>query len=417
MKIKILVLNLVVVFALTFLLLDANDGHAIVKSGWGTADMSKKTIKTKATKHPGTTLPGRPGGAKFTPLVVDKDGDGYASADDCDDTNGFIHPGAYEICDEVDNDCDGDVDELITNTYYADTDGDGYGNVEQTTEACAVPTGYVVMVNDGDCDDGDDTINPGAAETCDSIDNNCDGTVDELCARASSGTDADGDGHNDVIDCDDDDDSIHPGANETCNYVDDDCDGDIDDGIEITCYVDADHDGYGSSTRTVERCECPTGYSEIQGDCDDSDSYVHESAPERCNSTTDYDCDGNTNETTDCFTPGSDPDLDFDGYPASTDCDDRHNASNPGATEVCDGLDNNCDGDVDYNVDFTFFADIDGDGYGDPSLTQNDCTLPTGYAVEPGDCDDNEATTAPDAEEICSDVVDNNCDGNIDEGC
>ena len=83
--------------------------------------------------------------------TTDVDGDGYGALVDCDDNNTTINPGAQEICDGIDNDCDGLVDEddpslAGQNTYFADSDGDGYGNPAVTTQACSAPTGYVSIV-------------------------------------------------------------------------------------------------------------------------------------------------------------------------------------------------------------------------------------------------------------------------------
>lgn len=113
-------------------------------------------------------------------LHTDADGDGYyAEIDDCNDNNAAIHPGATEVCDGVDNDCDGQTDEGVKTTFYRDADNDGYGNPSVTTQACSVPAGYVS--NSLDCNDGNGNIHPGATEICDGIDNNCNGQPDEGC--------------------------------------------------------------------------------------------------------------------------------------------------------------------------------------------------------------------------------------------
>ena len=91
---------------------------------------------------------------------LDADLDGYLASEDCDDTDPYVHPNATEVCDGLDNDCDGDVDEGVLNTYYMDADGDGY-------------------LSDEDCDDLSPLVHPGADEICDGIDNDCDGSLDE----------------------------------------------------------------------------------------------------------------------------------------------------------------------------------------------------------------------------------------------
>lgn len=98
---------------------------------------------------------------------------------DCNDLNGAVNPGAQEIFDNgTDNNCDGVVDGCAAglNTYYLDSDGDGYGSMVSTIENCLMPSGYVAV--SGDCDDNDSSINPGEPEVVDLKDNNCDGYID-----------------------------------------------------------------------------------------------------------------------------------------------------------------------------------------------------------------------------------------------
>ena len=104
--------------------------------------------------------------------------DRLGSADGCDDSG---HVPTAEICDYLDNDCDGEVDEDIvgTPTWYADNDGDGSGDSASTTTACFAPDGYVNIV--GDCNDNDSTVFTGAPELCDGLDNDCNGVVDDNC--------------------------------------------------------------------------------------------------------------------------------------------------------------------------------------------------------------------------------------------
>ncbi len=114
-----------------------------------------------------------------TPPDVDADGDGFTVGQgDCNDADPAIHPGAVEVCNRADDDCDGQVDEGVTATFFADTDGDGFGTPETTSAACTPPGGFVT--NDQDCDDTDPAIHPGAREILDNgIDEDCDG-VDGL---------------------------------------------------------------------------------------------------------------------------------------------------------------------------------------------------------------------------------------------
>lgn len=186
----------------------------------------------------------------------DDDGDGYTDDEDCDDTDPAVNPGATEICDNVDNDCnsliddaDPDLDLSTGTTWYADTDRDGYGQgtdrPTSTTTACDQPGGYVA--DNTDCYDNDPGNFPGATEACDGIDNDCDGVVDEGFTYYYATLDEDGDGwggnadaasgcpgtkppdySENVGDCDDTDPTVNPEATEICNNIDDDCDTLID---------------------------------------------------------------------------------------------------------------------------------------------------------------------------------------------
>ena len=108
---------------------------------------------------------------------IDQDGDGFFSNEDCNDADAQVYPGAEEVCDGIDNNCDGQFDEEVTTTFYADSDSDGYGNPDIITEACEQPSGYVPQGTD--CDDTQSSVYPSAEEVCDGLDNDCDGLADE----------------------------------------------------------------------------------------------------------------------------------------------------------------------------------------------------------------------------------------------
>ncbi|MFK8054558.1 MAG: HYR domain-containing protein [Saprospiraceae bacterium] len=109
-------------------------------------------------------------------------------------------------------------------------------------------------------------------------------------------------------------------------------------------------------------------------------------------------------------------DGDSDGFGASCDCDDTDPLVNPDATEICDGIDNDCNLQIDEaGGTITYYADSDGDSYGDPMVTTTACSLPTGYVLDNTDCDDTDSATYPGAPELC-DGKDNNCNNTIDEG-
>ena len=96
-------------------------------------------------------------------------------------TRTTIHLGAEEICDHVDNNCDGQIDEGLIKTFFLDSDGDDFGDTENAVEDCEQPDAHVL--EDGDCNDTDETINPNALEQCDEIDNNCNEEIDEDLAE------------------------------------------------------------------------------------------------------------------------------------------------------------------------------------------------------------------------------------------
>jgi hypothetical protein len=227
-------------------------------------------------------------------------GDGFvANADDCDDGDARVSPGGTESCNEVDDDCDGSVDEDVTDLpdWYADTDGDGFGDVAIAVSACEAPLGHVTDATD--CDDTDAGTFPGAVEICDELDQDCDATIDEDVPGASTWyPDADGDGFGDSTlpvarctqptahtavgdDCDDTDASRAPGTEEVCDAVDQDCDGVADDDAidGATWYMDADGDGYGDDASPVRACDPPTDTIATGGDCDNTDASSHLGEP------------------------------------------------------------------------------------------------------------------------------------------
>ncbi len=326
------------------------------------------------------------GGSDF-----DADGDGYDHSghggSDCDDSDASVSPAGTELCNGIDDDCDGSTDEasaVDASTWYADTDGDGFGDAGSTTSACSEPRGY--SSDASDCDDGDGAVNPAATEICNGIDDDCDGVVDpdDAADAVTWYADDDGDGFGDAgagseacaqpsrtvadaTDCDDGDGAVNPAATELCNGIDDDCDGVVDPGSAAdasTWYTDSDGDGYGDASTGTAACTQPSGTAVDSGDCDDGDPAV-----------------------------------------------------NPSATELCNDIDDDCDGVVDpaSAADAsTWYADDDGDGFGDPSAATSACDAPSGTAAADGDCDDGDGDVYPGAPETWYDGVDQDCDGRSD---
>jgi hypothetical protein len=188
------------------------------------------------------------GAATPTPTpapVWDADGDGFDAQAygglDCDDSDPEVNPDQLELCDSVDNDCDGatDDDAIDADPFYADRDDDGYGDTDEMLMACTAPEGYVP--DDTDCDDSSALRYPGNPEACDGIDNNCDGRVD--------------------------------------------------DGVTRTWFPDVDGDGYGGTGESIQACEAPDGYAASSSDCDDADPDNHPDNAEQCDGA-DNDCSG-----------------------------------------------------------------------------------------------------------------------------
>ncbi|MES2642266.1 MAG: MopE-related protein [Myxococcota bacterium] len=386
------------------------------------------------------------GDADAATLACDAPADAVAEAGDCDDADATAFPGAAELCDGVDDDCDGVVDEDADDvrTFYGDDDGDGYGDAAAGVTACAAGPG---QVEDGtDCDDADAAIHPDAAEAdcADPVDYNCDGAVGY--------TDGDTDGVPACEDCDDGDAGRSPLLPEVCDAADrdEDCDAVADDADPSTnsathssWYADADADTYGDPADSTAACDAPAGHVANDADCDDTDAAVSPAATELCDaSDVDEDCDGLADDD-DTGVSGAttwyrDADADTYGNPVVTtatcdlptgyvtnddDCDDTTNTVSPAATEQCDAsdVDEDCDGladdaDASATGESTWYRDADADTYGNPAVTTSTCDMPTGYVTNDDDCDDSTNAVSPADTEVCDAAnVDEDCDGLADD--
>ncbi|MBA2321387.1 MAG: putative metal-binding motif-containing protein, partial [Deltaproteobacteria bacterium] len=335
---------------------------------------------------------------------TDADGDGFAACEECNDANGNANPGELEQCDaaNVDEDCDGGGDDADPQgassgeiSSFPDADLDGFGRTgAAATQVCDIVPG--ISANDDDCNDTAAAINPDALEVCDAAD------VDEDC----TGTADDGD----------------PGAV----------------GMN-TFYQDADADGFGDAGRPpVLQCDVEPGLSEDDTDCDDALAFVNPDAPEICDAVDrDEDCDALADDDDlqgpegNATTFYDDADADGFGLDASAregcdaqgnevatggDCDDADAGVNPGESEVCDPADT--DEDCDLGADdadpegaigtSTFFPDDDSDGFGDETAAGREGCQATGAEVaDSSDCNDDSAEAFPGALEQCNGQQDN----------
>ncbi|MFK7985982.1 MAG: MopE-related protein [Sandaracinaceae bacterium] len=301
--------------------------------------------------------------------VRDADGDsspdanccnGDTCGDDCDDTRAAVNPLNPETCDGLDNDCDGMVDEGVLITFTVDADGDDFGSDAddaETMEACSAPLGFASTATD--CNDDPDTgggVNPGVPEDCNGGDEDCDGMVDEDCdcvvPSSRECPDALGvcaTGNQTCVDGTWGDCSV-TAQPETCDGADNDCDGTVDDGVGIACYADPDGDGFASSTAAVTmRCTCAS------------------------------------NETDRAPTDATNTDC---REAASGAADPIAARTFPGASEVCDGIDNDCSSDGGEDL----AEDRDGDGF-----TAQGFAGCSGGDFPKTDCNDSNGTINPDA--------------------
>jgi len=299
----------------------------------------------------------------------DDDNDGHADANDCGPTDKQVHPGAPEMCDCKDNNCDGKADEGFT-----DTDGDGVADCcEDDTDGDGVPNGMDNCMYDANPnqENADGDIN---GDACDPDDDN--------------------DGVTDLLDCAPLEPKAYPNAPEICDAVDNDCDGIVDNGYPdldedgLADCMDPDDDGDGVAD-TIDLCPFTADALQLDTDLDGVGDA----------------CDG---------------DDDGDGEYDITDCEPLNPAVHSDADEVCNGKDDDCDGTVDGENSvgcITVFPDVDADGFGEEGGEKCLCGMEPPYvSFFGGDCDDDDELVNPLVKEICN-GKDDDCDGSADPGC
>ncbi len=393
-------------------------------------------------------------GLTFTDYYADLDLDGYGAGaatnacaqpigfvttnTDCDDNNASANPAATEICNTIDDNCDGQIDEGVQNTYYEDMDGDGYGSMSfWSIQACSAPFGFVSTNND--CADNNPAINPGAAEVCNTIDDNCDGQINEgFGPLAVYYADADGDGYGN-------------GTQAINLLLQGSSSASFSNGslviVGSNTFTGSSLTGSVSFVAPVDATYTfDWSYSTIDGPFYDPAYYINGTAypltdnngPQTQSGTqsvtvTAGSTFGFSVVTTDDVAGSATLTINnFNGFTLPTftqacsqpagyaivngDCDDAIATTYPGATEICNTIDDNCDGQIDEGVQNTYYEDMDGDGYGSMSFWSiQACSAPFGFVSTNNDCADNNPAINPGAAEVCN-TIDDNCDGQINEG-
>ena len=346
----------------------------------------------------------------------------YSSSNsgDCDDSSDLILPGADESCDGLDNDCDGVADPpgaIGCELFYDDADQDGYSSGKKSQCRCSSSTDYPTQEL-SDCDDKNAAVSPAAEEVCDGLDNDCDGTTDgdqltEGCITPC------GAGFQDCEDgvlttcsappensCTDFEDcstyetcsSCLPQPAEVCNGVDDDCNGQVDDDDTNLVLPDCDIQlGIcNGASKSKELCEAGK-WNQCTAESYLQQSLFYEEYETSCDGL-DNDCDGNTDEelgSTSCGVGVCENQVQNCVAGGLQDCSPL-DAAEP---EKCDGLDNDCDGEIDEELG-TISC-----GKGTCLSTVQACAGGLLQACLPKDAASNE---------VC-DGLDNDCDGMTDE--
>lgn len=365
-------------------------GFANLVSAYGVASVQNMAMKGTTSNVVSGDLP------SF--LFQDLDGDGFGGANvgcnftgptvtnstDCNDQNSAIHPNAIEICNGIDDDCNGIMDDISnvqvsTNVPVPIPEGQTITSfltvnspvtsivdlnvlnlniahvwIADLTVKLKSPQGTEVTLLQSICGDQDDIlINFDDESTADYGTFPCpptnNGTYKPLASlSAFDGENPNGTWTLTVIDVYEDAGILNAWSIRFPS-------------TPITLYADADSDGYGNASASIQACSTIAGYVSDATDCNDSNNQIY-----------------------------------------------------PGATEVCNGFDDDCDGLTDENIGAIWYADADADGYGNASVIVQSCTQPSAYVVNADDCDDNNSAIYPNALEIIN-GLDDDCDGLVDD--
>ena len=374
-----------------------------------------------------TTSPTVPGISSCSPIA------GYAPNNtDCLDTNPAVNPGVTEVCNSIDDNCDGQIDEGVLVAYYADADGDGFG-AGAVTNACTQPAGFVLT--NTDCNDSNAAINPAAIEVCNTVDDNCDGQINEGFGPLTTYyADADGDGYGigDIL--------LQGSSNATF--------------LNGSIVIVGSDTGTGTSLTGSASFVVPAdatytfdwSYSTVDAPFWDPAYYINgiayplsnNSGPQAQSGTqsvtvtagstfgfsvvTGDDVAGSAMLTITNFNGYTFPIIQACSQPAgyalvNGDCNDAVATTHPNAPELCNGIDDNCNGVAEEGLTFTnYYVDTDADGFG-AGTAVNACAQPVGYVLTNTDCNNTNANIKPGIAELCTTAYDDNCNGLINEGC
>ena len=413
-----------------------DEDYPELSSTCGVGDCTNGSVECRTTTTTGcSTMPGGSKDASSAERCDNADNDCDLSTDEafpllgesCDaEDEDFCKNGSYicnaeetatecyetlslvEVCDEenTDEDCDGIFNEASAqgcSVYYEDYDSDGQGNINELLCLCG-PEGTFTSQNNKDCDDTEQSTYLGAPELCDLVDSNCNESLVDTYPDTDGDLspdcvdeDDDGDLDPDVSDCDDLNNAIFTGATETCDLIDSDCDGSL-----VDEFANLDDDDLPDCVDTdVDGDGDPAG-----SDCDDLDASIYNGAEELCD-TIDSDCDGSVVDEFEDTDEDLEPDCTDEDDDNDLIKDDGDGSGTEGDSWCAGGTPVNCDDNCPKLAN-TDQANFDNDAFGD------DCDPDDDNDSDPDetDCDDANDSIYSGAPETC-DLIDSDCDGSL----